>query len=175
MAVWACCEARRGRNAGLYGLAAKQGAGFYRARRKGFPRIVSGFIFAAGLYAGKRAGTEVLFMTEERILLLDNKIRNEIMRYMPSCEVLQGLVDFFSIFSDTTRIRIVSALAISEMCVNDISNVLGINQTTVSHQLKTLKSVGAVRGKRQGKIIFYSIANEVVNEVMLDGVKYLGY
>ena len=114
-------------------------------------------------------------MTEERILLLDNKVRGEIMRYMPSCEVLQGLVDFFSIFSDTTRIRIVSALAISEMCVNDISNVLGINQTTVSHQLKTLKSVGAVRQKRQGKIIFYSIANDTINEVMLDGVKYLGY
>jgi len=86
-------------------------------------------------------------MTEERILLLDNKIRNEIMRYMPSCEVLQGLVDFFSIFSDTTRIRIVSALAISEMCVNDICTVLGINQTTVSHQLRT-SAVGG-RGPRE--------------------------
>ena len=114
-------------------------------------------------------------MVEEQVLLLDNKVRGEILRYMPSSEVLSGLVDFFSIFSDTTRIKIVSALAISEMCVSDISNVLGINQTTVSHQLKLLKSVGAVRAKRQGKIIFYSIANDAVNEVMMNGVQYLGY
>jgi ArsR family transcriptional regulator len=109
------------------------------------------------------------------VLLLDKKVQGEIQRYMPSCEILQGLVDFFSIFSDTTRIKIVSALSISEMCVNDISRVLGINQTTVSHQLKLLKSVGAVRAKRQGKIIFYSIANRTINDVMLNGVQYLGY
>ena len=112
---------------------------------------------------------------DERILLLDKKVQNEIKRYMPSSEILQGLVDFFSIFSDTTRIRIVSALAISEMCVNDISNVLGINQTTVSHQLKLLRSVGAVKAKRQGKIVFYSIASDSINDVMLNGVEYLGY
>lgn len=112
---------------------------------------------------------------EERILLLDKKLQTEIRRYMPSIEVLQGLVDFFSIFSDTTRIKIISALAISEMCVNDISNILGINQTTVSHQLKLLKSVGAVKAKRQGKIVFYSIANDTINDVLLNGVEYLGY
>ena len=112
---------------------------------------------------------------EERILLLDKKVQNEIKRYMPDAEILQGLADFFSIFSDCTRIRIVSALAISEMCVNDISNVLGINQTTASHQLKLLRSVGAVKAKRQGKIVFYAIASDTINEVMLNGVEYLGY
>ena len=111
----------------------------------------------------------------ERILLLDKKVQNEIKRYMPGTEILQGLADFFSIFSDCTRIRIVSALAISEMCVNDISKVLGINQTTVSHQLKSLRVAGAVKAKRQGKIIFYSIASDTINEVMLNGVEYLGY
>jgi ArsR family transcriptional regulator len=112
---------------------------------------------------------------EEQTLLLDRKVQSEIRKYMPGTEILQGLVDFFSIFSDTTRIRIVSALAISEMCVSDISRVLSINQTTVSHQLRLLRSAGAVRAKRQGKIVFYSIANKAINDVMLNGVEYLGY
>jgi ArsR family transcriptional regulator len=108
-------------------------------------------------------------------MLLDKRIQNKIDEYMPPDEVLEGLVNFFSIFSDVTRIRIVSALTISEMCVNDISAMLRLNQTTVSHQLRILKSVGAVKSKRQGKIVFYTVTSEQINEVMLNGVEYLGY
>jgi len=110
-----------------------------------------------------------------KILLLDKRIQNKINDYMPPDSVLEELVGFFNVFSDLTRIRIVSALAITEMCVNDIAAMLRLNQTTVSHQLKILKSAGAVRAKRQGKIIFYSLSSEQINEVMLNGVEYLGY
>lgn len=68
-----------------------------------------------------------------------------------------------------------SALAISEMCVTDLSRVLDINQTTVSHQLRLLKNLGIVKSERQGKIIFYSLVNDTVNDVMLKGVEFLGY
>jgi len=108
-------------------------------------------------------------------MLLDKRIQNKINDYMPPDEILEGLAGFFAVFSDITRIRIVSALAITEMCVNDISAMLRLNQTTVSHQLKTLKSAGAVKAKRQGKIIFYSLSSDRINEVMLNGVEYLGY
>ena len=112
-------------------------------------------------------------MTET--LLLDRRTQSMVEGYVPSGEILTSLVRFFSIFSDGTRLKILSALAISEMFVTDISRVLEINQTTVSHQLRFLKDAGMVRTERHGKIIFYSVVNEVVNDVLLKGVEFLGY
>ncbi len=108
-------------------------------------------------------------------LLLDKKVQSLILDYVPSDEILQELVGFFSIFSDLTRLKMVSALAISEMCVSDISKTLNINQTTVSHQLRLLRDNGVVKYKRQGKIVFYSLKNDLINEVLLKGVEFLGY
>ena len=89
--------------------------------------------------------------------------------------MLDELVGFFSIFSDYTRLRIVSALSISEMCVSDLSKLLKINQTTVSHQLRILKNLNAVKTKRQGKVIFYSLRSDALGDVLLKGVEFLGY
>ena len=111
-------------------------------------------------------------MTET--LLLDKRTQGMVESYVPEGEVLWHLVRFFSVFSDNTRLRILSALAISEMCVTDISRVLDINQTTVSHQLRLLKNLGIVKSERSGKIIFYSLVNDTVNDVMLKGVEFLG-
>ncbi len=108
-------------------------------------------------------------------LLLDRRTKDMVEDYVPEGELLTSLVRFFSIFSDGTRLRILSALAITEMCVTDISRVLGINQTTVSHQLRFLKDVGLVKSERHGKIIFYVISGEIVNDVLLKGVEFLGY
>lgn len=109
----------------------------------------------------------------EKKLLLDEKKQREINYYMPPVEVLENLANFFSVFSDATRIKILSALSLCEMCVNDISSILNLNQTTVSHQLKSLKAVGAVKCRREGKSIFYSLANAVINDCLLNGVNYL--
>lgn len=109
------------------------------------------------------------------VLLLDKKTVGLVENYVPSDEILEELVSFFSLFSDLTRIKIISALAISEMCVTDLSSLLGFNQTTVSHQLKTLRDIGAVKYRRDGKIILYSLKNEVINETILKGVEFLGY
>jgi ArsR family transcriptional regulator len=108
-------------------------------------------------------------------LLLDKKVQTLISSYVPSDEILQELVGFFSIFSDLTRLKMVSALAISEMCVSDISKMLNLNQTTVSHQLRLLRDIGVVKYRRQGKIVFYTLKNEIINEVLLKGVEFLGY
>mgnify|MGYP005794479333 CR=1 FL=1 len=108
-------------------------------------------------------------------LLLDRRTQDTIEGAVPDGEALAGLVRFYSIFADPTRIRILSALAISELCVTDLSRVLRINQTTVSHQLRFLKGMGVVGTERHGKVIFYSLASGLVNEVMLKGVEFLGY
>jgi ArsR family transcriptional regulator len=107
--------------------------------------------------------------------LIDKRIQTLVQDYVPQGEILDDLVCFFSIFSDYTRLKMISALAISEMCVSDLSILLKLNQTTVSHQLRLLKNLNAVKTKRQGKVIFYSLRNETLNEVLLKGVEFLGY
>ena len=109
-----------------------------------------------------------------QMLLLDKRTQSLVEDYVPQGEVLEGVVCFFSVFADYTRIKILSALAISEMCVTDLSRVLKINQTTLSHQLRYLKSAGIVRCVRQGKIIFYSLTDDSINDVILKGVEFLG-
>ncbi len=109
-----------------------------------------------------------------QMLLLDKRTQGLIEDYVPQGEILEGVVCFFSVFADYTRVKILSALAISELCVTDLSRILNINQTTVSHQLRFLKSAGIVRCVRQGKIIFYSLANDSINDIILKGIEFLG-
>lgn len=111
----------------------------------------------------------------QKALSLTQSEAKTIARYIPNNAVLSDLARFFNLFSDSTRIKILSALAISELCVNDISVVLGLNQTTVSHQLKILRDAGFVGFRRDGKIIYYSLTNKYINEIMLTGVNYLGF
>jgi len=110
---------------------------------------------------------------EERKLLIDPQTEQLIRDFAPTEDALNGMADFFSTLSDQTRIRIVSALSISQMCVNDISNVLSLNQTTVSHQLRNLRNIGVVKVKRQGKVAFYSLSDTHVLDVMLSAVNFM--
>ena len=109
-----------------------------------------------------------------QMLLLDKRTQSLIEDYVPQGDILEGVVCFFSVFADYTRIKILSALAISELCVTDLSRILELNQTTVSHQLRFLKSAGIVRCCRQGKVIFYSLTNDSINDVLLKGIEFLG-
>ena len=113
-------------------------------------------------------------MRVQDMMLLDRRTKELIEEYVPEGDVLDSITCFFAVFADHTRVRMLSALAISEMCVTDLSRVLDINQTTVSHQLRLLKNLGIVKCERHGKIIFYSLVNDTVNDVMLKGVEFLG-
>ncbi len=108
-------------------------------------------------------------------ILLDKRLQGLVSDYVPQGEILDDLVGFFSMFSDYTRLKMISALAISEMCVSDLSRLLCLNQTTVSHQLRLLKNLNAVKTRRQGKVVFYSLRNDTLNDVLLKGVEFLGY
>ena len=106
-------------------------------------------------------------------LLLDEVKIKKVEEYVPDEETLLSLSDLFSALSDRTRIKILSALSITSMCVTDLSLLLGINQTTVSHQLKNLRSIGFVKFQRQGKIIFYSIKNDKLQDILYSAVTFM--
>lgn len=116
-----------------------------------------------------------MFCKEESVLLLDRKTQTIVQNYIPDSQTLDELREFFHMFSDSTRLKMLSALSISSMCVSDLAKILSLNQTTVSHQLKMLKTAGAVKSRRHGKVIFYSISNSKINDVMMWGIDYLGY
>lgn len=99
----------------------------------------------------------------------------DIRLYMPSDGDVRIIAGFFSVFSDATRVKILSALSISDMCVGDIALVLGLNQSTVSHQLKLLRDAGIVGCRRDGKVIYYTLINPVVERVMSLGTDYVGF
>ncbi len=95
--------------------------------------------------------------------------------YMPDKASTNKIARFFSLFSDNSRVRLLSALAIAPLCVSDLSSILDMNQTTVSHQLKILRDMDAVTYERKGKVLYYRIANSKINDILLIGVEYLGY
>lgn len=98
--------------------------------------------------------------------MLDVRIKPLLDYYMPDHSNVTEIADLFSAFSDATRIKLISALAISELCVGDLAETLGISQSTVSHQLKYLRDKKIVLKKRRGKTIFYYLAGKGVIAVM---------
>lgn len=95
--------------------------------------------------------------------------------YLPDNTSARKIAAFFALLSDPTRVKLLSALAISPLCVSDLSDIVDVNQTTVSHQLRLLRQMDVVATERCGKIIKYKLANPKINEILLVGVEYLGF
>lgn len=92
---------------------------------------------------------------------------------MPSEEHLYDLADFFKVFGDTTRIKILFVLFQSEMCVCDIARILNVSQSAVSHQLRVLKQMKLVKNRREGKTIFYSLADDHIQTIINQGLEHI--
>lgn len=97
----------------------------------------------------------------------------DIAKNMPAEEYLYDLADLFRIFGDTTRIRILYSLFDGELCVGDISTILGMSQSSVSHQLRILKDSKLVKFRRDGKSIFYSLDDDHVRSILDLGMEHL--
>lgn len=88
-------------------------------------------------------------------------------------ERLYDLAELFKVFGDSTRIRILYALHEQELCVFDISDTLGMTQSAVSHQLKILKQNKLIKSRREGKQIFYSLADDHVHTIIAMGREHI--
>ena len=103
------------------------------------------------------------------------KVLDDMDCYLPDDESVRKMARFFALLSDPSRLKMLSALKISPLCVRDFADILKMNQTTVSHQLRLLRDLDVVICERQGKILNYKISNPKINEILLVGVEYLGY
>lgn len=92
---------------------------------------------------------------------------------MPDEEVLYDLAELFKLFGDSTRIKILYVLFESEMCVCDIAQLLNMTQSAISHQLRALKQSKLVKYRREGKTVFYSLADAHVRTIMNQGMEHV--
>lgn len=92
---------------------------------------------------------------------------------MPDEEILYDLAELYKVFGDSTRIKILYVLFESEMCVQDISNLLCMTQSAISHQLRVLKNSKLVKYRRDGKTIMYSLADSHVRSILDQGLEHI--
>ena len=92
---------------------------------------------------------------------------------LPDVDELYDLAELFKVFGDSTRIRILYVLFQSELCVCDLAEVLGMTQSAVSHQLKILKQAKLVTGRREGKSVFYALADDHVRSIIDHGKEHV--
>lgn len=105
--------------------------------------------------------------------VIHDDVIKKVRENMPKEEVLYDLAEFFKVFGDSTRIRIICALFKSEMCVCDLSTLLGVSQSAVSHQLRTLKNARLVRYRRDGKVVYYSLDDEHIKTIFDEGLNHI--
>ena len=100
-------------------------------------------------------------------------IVSQVNENMPDEEILYDLAELFKIFGDSTRIKILYVLFESEMCVCDIAQLLGMSQSAISHQLRALKQSKLVKYRREGKTVFYSLADSHVRTILDQGMEHV--
>lgn len=100
-------------------------------------------------------------------------IVDKVKTILPSEELLYDLADFYKVFADSTRIKILYALLQSEMCVCDLAQILNASQSAISHQLRMLKQMKLVKYRREGKAIFYSLSDDHIQNILNQGFEHI--
>lgn len=100
-------------------------------------------------------------------------IIEKVERVMPREQQQLDLAEFFKVFGDSTRIKILYVLSQSEMCVCDIASLLQMGQSAISHQLRVLKQMSLVSFRREGKTVFYSLADAHIQTILAQGMEHI--
>ncbi len=101
------------------------------------------------------------------------EIVHKVEKVMPDEQELVDLSEFFKIFGDSTRIKILYVLSQSEMCVCDIATLLQMGQSAISHQLRILKQMRLVKFRRDGKTVFYSLSDDHIQTILAQGMEHI--
>lgn len=107
------------------------------------------------------------------ISIIHEDIVRKVAGEIPKEDLLHELADLFKVFGDSTRVRILHVLSVSEMCVCDIAAILNMTQSAISHQLRILKNVRLVKNRREGKVVYYSLDDEHVKHIFDQGMEHI--
>ncbi|MGN0157695.1 MAG: ArsR/SmtB family transcription factor [Brotaphodocola sp.] len=102
-----------------------------------------------------------------------DEIIDRVEKVMPDEQQLLDLAEFFKVFGDSTRIKILYVLSQSEMCVCDIATLLQMGQSAISHQLRVLKQMRLVAFRREGKTVFYRLADAHIETILAQGMEHI--
>jgi len=105
--------------------------------------------------------------------VIHEDIVDKVRAKLPDENDLYDLADLFKVFGDSTRIKILSALFESEMCVCDIAYLLNMTQSAISHQLRVLKQARLIKNRKDGKIVFYSLNDEHIKQIFDQGLNHI--
>ncbi len=108
---------------------------------------------------------EIEFVDEARV--------DAVRERMPEVEIIGELSDIFKVLGDPTRLRIVSALGVDELCVCDLANLLGSSVSAISHQLRILRNLKLVKHHKEGKMVYYSLDDECVSTLLAEGLRHI--
>ncbi len=95
---------------------------------------------------------------------------HKVRQHMSEDILYQKVSDFFKVLGDQTRVKIIWAINCHELCVCDIANILSMTKSAVSHQLSTLRKAGFVKCRREGKTVYYSLADAHVKDILAAGL-----
>ena len=108
---------------------------------------------------------EITWIDKQKISNVKKKMKSEV--------TIERLSEVFKVLGDTTRVKIISALLVQELCVCEISELLETTKSAVSHQLRMLRNMRLVKYRKEGKMVFYSLDDNHITNLFAEGLKHI--
>ena len=107
------------------------------------------------------------------VICVHEDMIQKVKKLLPEEELIKELADFYKVFGDATRVKILCVLLESEMCVCDLAELLEMTQSAISHQLRVLKQMKLVKNRREGKTVYYSLADGHIQNIISQGMEHI--
>ena len=105
--------------------------------------------------------------------VLHEDVVNEVKKKIPEDGLIYDLAEFFKVFADSTRMKIIYTLMENELCVCDIANIVQTTQSAISHQLRLLKQAKLVKFRKEGKVVYYSLDDDHISQIVKKGREHI--
>lgn len=107
------------------------------------------------------------------ITIIHEDVVKEVKKIMPKDDEIYDLAEFFKVFADSTRMKMIYALMENELCVCDLANIVNTTQSAISHQLKILRQSKLVKFRKKGKVVYYSLDDEHISQIVKKGREHI--
>lgn len=107
------------------------------------------------------------------ITIIHEDVVKEVKKIMPKDDEIYDLAEFFKVFADSTRMKMIYALMENELCVCDLANIVNTTQSAISHQLKILRQSKLVKFRKEGKVVYYSLDDEHISQILKKGREHI--